>query len=351
MLAQIRYVNVADEEMFHDIVLTLISFQQSSLLTPSSDRKDGNGRLNRFSVLKDSIFVKTLMTSLRDTDPENADSPKTWFNFQILELLGLHTSLGNVFIDELLLKILRNSNEGNPNIIGILLSLCSVSANTDEIFELLAPQAERYASNIVFLEGLEKLVLRTPLETQQTSFQKIADRLQQNLSYPSHLIRSTSLRIFKHVMNTIRPSANDLLEAMLAIENTPRTVENIRSISLAMRRLSTLSSSEHDEILIAFCFGLLTVNFAPLWSDACAALKVVSGRSGLHVWELAFFHLTSENNEESENITEKGASDVTSKSASDQIWGESELNFPSRLERLYDTVLSIRVNIDIIGYR
>jgi hypothetical protein len=341
VLAHVRYVNVTDHEMFNDIVLTLISFQQSSLLTPSSDQKDGNGRLNGFRVFKDSIFVKTLMTSLRDTDSENADSPKTWLNFQILELLGLHTSLGNAFIDELLLKILRNSNEGNANIIGILLSLCSVSTNTDEIFELLAPQAEQYASNIVFLEGLEKLVLKTPIRTQQTSFQKITDQLQQNLSYPSHLIRSTSLRIFKHVMNITSPSANDLLEAMLAIENTPRTVENIRSISLAMRRLSTLSSSEYDKILIAFCFGLLTVNFAPLWSDACTALKVISGRSGMQVWELAYFNLTSENNEESESITEKGVSDVTSESASDQIWGEGELDFPSRLERLYATVLPI----------
>ena len=336
--------------MFNDIALTLLSLQQRSLLISSSDRNDGNSRLNGFTVSKDSIFVKRLMTRLRNTGLGNADSPETWLNFQILDLLGLNASSGDTFIDELLLEISRNSNESNANIIGILLSLSSRSANTEEIFELLAPRAAHYVSHIAFLEGLEKLVVRTPSETQHT-FQKIVDQLQQNLSYPSHLIRSTSLRILIHIMNTIRPSANNLLEAMLAIENTPRTVENIRSTSLAMRKLSTMSSSEYDEILIAFCFGLLTVNFAPLWSDACAALKVVSGRSGVKVWELTFSHLTSENNEESEDIINKGApSDDTAELPSDQIWRESELDFPSRLQRLYDTVLTIRIKIDMIGH-
>lgn len=112
-----------------------------------------------------------------------------------------------------------------------------------------------------------------------------------------------------------------------------------------------MSSADHDEILIAFCFGLLTVNFAPLWSDACATLKAVSGRSGLKLWELTFSNLTSENSENSGDIIEKcEASDVAAESVSDQIWSESELDFPSRLQRLYYTVLPIRLIIDIIGH-
>jgi hypothetical protein len=141
-------------------------------------------------------------------------------------------------------------------------------------------------------------------------------------------------------MHDISPSAKELLESMLNIENTPRTVENIRSTSLAMRRLSTLSTSEHDEILIPFCFGLLTVNFAPLWNDACAALKVVAGRSGAKVWELAFSHLSNEMNEESEDAEKPETTALGYESFTEKVWDESQQNSTTRLQHLYNTVFS-----------
>src|SRR5271155_5441124 len=85
--------------------------------------------------------------------------------------------------------------------------------------------------------------------------QSFAANLEFNLSRPSHAIRETSLRILLST-NTVGRSDHDLVQAMLNIETTPRTVENIRSTSLAMRKLPALSSSEQDEKLITFCFGL-----------------------------------------------------------------------------------------------
>lgn len=151
-------------------------------------------------------------------------------------------------------------------------------------------------------------------------------------------------------MPNITSSTQELLEAMLNIENTSHTVENIRSTSLAMRKLSTMCSSENDDLLIAFCFGLLTANFAPLWSDACNALKVVAERSGAKVWGMAFSYLASEINEESENVEKQVTPNLKYEAFAEKVWSEGQLDLYSRLQSLYDTVLLPLTKTDMIGH-
>jgi hypothetical protein len=173
----------------------------------------------------------------------------------------------------------------------------------------------------------------------QDSIPSIAASLERNLSRPSHAIREISLRILLSITNINGTSDQALIEAMLNIELTPRTVENVRSTSLAMRKLPALSSSEQDEMLIAFCFGLLTINFAPLWNDACAVLKVISERSGGKIWERAFAQLTLEGIQEKEDEP-KGSEpeDTKSESPLDKVWNESQLDYDTRLWHIHDTV-------------
>ena len=161
--------------------------------------------------------------------------------------------------------------------------------------------------------------------------------LKSNLSYPSHLIRTQSLQILLALLNIINSSAVDLVEAMLSIETTPRTIENIRSTSLSMRRLPRLSSKEHDEILVPFCFGMLTVNFAPLWADAYNVLKAISERSSARIWEIAFSHLFST---DSGLTTEPEWSEAKLRPLSDQIWNDAQLERNVRLQCLEDRVCS-----------
>jgi U3 small nucleolar RNA-associated protein 20 len=151
--------------------------------------------------------------------------------------------------------------------------------------------------------------------------------LQINLSKSSHLIRSSTLRLLQQLSEKL-DSSSSLVEALLEIENTPRTVENIRSTSVAMRRLPLLFSKDHDVMLIAFCFGLLTVNFAPLWNDACSVLKAIVERSGAAIWEAAFSRLTKEEtstNTNDESGTEEPA-DVSpvSGSPTDELWNNCQ---------------------------
>jgi hypothetical protein len=137
-------------------------------------------------------------------------------------------------------------------------------------------------------------------------------------------------------------TSTELVEALLAIENTPRTVENIRSMSVAMRRLPLLFSKEKDEMLITYCFGLLTVNFAPLWNDACTVLKAVAERSGAKVWTAAFLRLVAP--EASGIIKDELETEVQptppagQESAIGKVWSDCQLDASRRLQSLYENV-------------
>jgi len=112
-----------------------------------------------------------------------------------------------------------------------------------------------------------------------------------------------------------------------------------------MRRLPILSTDKHDDLVIAFCFGLLTVQFAAAWNDACSTLKVISDRSGAKVWEMAFARL---------KMDDEGAkpSAVTADhqrpekfsitNFADEIWGIAGQDLTFRLRSLCDAVFSFR---------
>jgi hypothetical protein len=122
----------------------------------------------------------------------------------------------------------------------------------------------------------------------------------------------------------------------------PCTVENIRSTSVAMRRLPLIFSKDKDEMLITYCFGLLTVNFAPLWNDACSVLKAVAERSGAKVWAAAFSRLVGADASEAvdELETTQPTSPSVSESAISKVWNVCQLDAGNRLQSLYENVYS-----------
>jgi hypothetical protein len=108
-----------------------------------------------------------------------------------------------------------------------------------------------------------------------------------------------------------------------------------------MRRLSTTCSPEDDEIFIAFCFGLLTVNFSPLWSDVCAALKVIAGRSGAKVWEMAFSNLSLEENEQLDEAEKVETPKLNYEDFVKKLENEAQQDAASRLQNLHDKVVPL----------
>ena len=89
--------------------------------------------------------------------------------------------------------------------------------------------------------------------------------------------------------------------------------------------------------MIAFCFGLLTVNFAPLWSDASGVLKIIGDRSGAKLWEKAFSDLNLEDSGE----IDVGPSKIDKSNTlalSNTIWEGNQVDLKSRTEGLHDKV-------------
>lgn len=142
---------------------------------------------------------------------------------------------------------------------------------------------------------------------------------------------------------------------MLGIETATRTVENIRSTSVAMRKLPLLSTVEHDGMLVAFCFGLLSVNFAPLWTDVANVLKAIVDRSGSKIWEFAFSRLTGEDALATGANLNAAAQPMPQKSHplsfADELWSNSQLGPSAGLNLLYAkvtyTVATIELTIEL----
>jgi hypothetical protein len=125
---------------------------------------------------------------------------------------------------------------------------------------------------------------------------------------------------------------------MMEIENTTRSVEKIRSTSLAMRKLPLSCPPGQETALIAFCFGLLSVNFAPLWTDACSVLKTLSEHSAAKVWEMAFERLTEKEGNDQDIANHKEIDTVKAEVPLDQVWDDCQLDSTSRLQLLFDKV-------------
>jgi hypothetical protein len=118
-----------------------------------------------------------------------------------------------------------------------------------------------------------------------------------------------------------------------------------------MRKLPVLSTVEHDEMLIAFCFGLLSVSFAPLWKDACNVLKAIVDRSGSKIWEFAFSRLTGDTSF-SNAASEDDAVQPTPETSqplqlADALWNNSQLEPNTGLESLYDKVIRLLYPFDL----
>jgi hypothetical protein len=156
-----RYVNQSDEDQFDGISLIMVLLKQDSLVTPSLRQNEGTCRFNGYVVANQCSFIKTLVSKLLDTSHELLDSLELYRNLQILELLGLHSSEIDKMVNDLLLTALKNDKEYNSSVIGVLLSLHSDSnsmRNFGELVELLSSQMTTYASDIRFLEGLERVL-------------------------------------------------------------------------------------------------------------------------------------------------------------------------------------------------
>ncbi|KAH6675730.1 HEAT repeat protein-like protein [Halenospora varia] len=263
--------------------------------------------VSKFEKLEVSPFPEQASSALHDR------SPKTWHDrclpkynalLEVLSCTLVHPST-NARISEILLRklklALRPSSSLAPEeanfIVGRGFSAFSRmskgSGQVDRALEpLLRAAAPRYARLPNFLEAMLGYETSLKLSPQPSrSLAKSVDldvdgdllitSLVANLSTSSHELRLLSLRLLGHIYSTDEGSTSEALSVMTMVEQTPLDLQTARSASMHIRKLATLyphqpESSWLKQAIPSFCFGMLTVKFAQIWEDACAALKQIS---------------------------------------------------------------------------
>jgi hypothetical protein len=159
----IRYINSAQEGMFDNIALTLVAMLPSLLIVPTTGNHERKGRINGYVVAKTSSFMKALMARISNQKIRStADSLEMWLNLKVVEILGLGSSELEKLATDLLSQAIKDSDNPNASIIGVLLSIISNQdppTDLNDLLELISSRFEHLASDIGFLEGLEKVLL------------------------------------------------------------------------------------------------------------------------------------------------------------------------------------------------
>ncbi|KAH6691525.1 armadillo-type protein, partial [Plectosphaerella plurivora] len=157
---------------------------------------------------------------------------------------------------------------------------------------LLQAALPRFSRSVGFLQAYCDYVLATkasPGADRQSSSSSdddstsgedpVTKALVDNLSSPSHDLRLATLRILQQLQST--PDEQSILSLMTDIEETPLSIETMRTIGMHLRKigLSYASLTEGSwlrQAVPSFLFGMMTLKLTPLWNDATEALKQVS---------------------------------------------------------------------------
>ncbi|KAI9738764.1 MAG: U3 snoRNP protein [Cirrosporium novae-zelandiae] len=153
----------------------------------------------------------------------------------------------------------------------------------DALWARLCAAAPRYNHLPVFLENILALAKGLPnlFSAHKPDCQVLANALIDNLSSPSHILRSLSLEILEQILEKEFGNVPEIVATTLAIEQSPINIQTARTISMRIRRLGTLYGDCSSNQLLArlvpkYCFGLLSLKLAQAWDEAIEALKMIS---------------------------------------------------------------------------
>ncbi|KAL7274098.1 U3 snoRNP protein [Rhizina undulata] len=167
------------------------------------------------------------------------------------------------------------------------------------------------ASNPVFLKGVLEYITSPKVALfEEVLLKSVLEKLLSNLTSPSHDVRSLSLACLEILYMKKNKDGNQISEVInLAkiIEETPLTIQNARTIAMYVRKLGAEHAHVKDDpwqknVVAYYCFGLLTVNFSPVWDDAIKALQTVVETNEEKVAALAFNWLEIQQSSNSPDI-------------------------------------------------
>ncbi|KAH7027311.1 down-regulated in metastasis [Microdochium trichocladiopsis] len=271
-----------------------------------------------------STFERLEVSPFPEQGAANAcdKDPKTWRDkclpkySALLQLLEITTVRPSTYgpVAELLLRKLKLALRPSQSIatdearfivtqgFSAYLKMAKATGQLDSsIGPLLRAAAPRYHDLTGFLEAMieyeERLNGKGSPESEGSSQDgeesPLLKCLIDNLSAPSHRHRLASLRLLGRL--DAAADQQDALAIMLQTEETPLDVQNIRAISVHLRKLAMVYPNIEEgswllRAIPSFLFGVLTVRLTPLWDAAVEALaQIGSTKHGDEpVAELAF---------------------------------------------------------------
>ncbi|KAI9725586.1 MAG: U3 snoRNP protein [Chrysothrix sp. TS-e1954] len=161
------------------------------------------------------------------------------------------------------------------------------NADSDALAELCWPDvlaaSKRFGSNAHYLQAVLDGLKKSNLDKADVS--SLLANLTENLASPSHELRLYTLNVFSALRNS-QSIPVELVELALTIEQTPPSVESLRSISMNVRRLAALykksvskAGSDTKKPILLYLFGLLHIRLTPIWADACDAIGLIVDES------------------------------------------------------------------------
>ncbi|KAK8088176.1 hypothetical protein PG997_003137 [Apiospora hydei] len=262
--------------------------------------------VRKFERLEISTFPEEGASSAYDKDPKTWRDkclPKYSALLQLLECSTIHPSTISPIREVLLRKLklaLRPSQSPPTDEARFIVSqgfhaYLRMSKAVAAPFEkslrpLLRAAAPRYCTLAGFLEAMhtyEDQVHDSDGQDSQSGGSATPEKeddpllrsLVNNLSLDSPSLRTASLRLL--VKLDIAPDQLDALANMLQVQQMPLDLENIRAISVHLRKLGGIYSQLDQgswlrQAIPSFLFGMMTVKVSPVWESVLEALQQVS---------------------------------------------------------------------------
>lgn len=162
-----------------------------------------------------------------------------------------------------------------------VLNANDVSLWPSDFLSLLYNLADHYGTLPPYLEAVLFSVEARHPDCGNIVVDSLVDVLVENLHSSYHILRDLSLKILIALLENDQQSDGEILGTALAIENSPLNLQSARTVSMHIRKLSSLYKSASSQAWLRraiphFCFGLLTFRLSQVSDDAVVALKEIS---------------------------------------------------------------------------
>lgn len=297
-----------------EIAFFILQLENKGLMNNSLEPVPGKLRLTMSNGYVLNAIEHTKSFALRAGDISSKELQELWWN---LEVLRASISVDKkVLFNELLqiFDLLTQSSVQSSlkaSIVGKVLGIFSNMQMIKNDLELqVLPRVLAIISTVHtsvdmlkgFCDILATLIREKSQAINLTQAQTVVDILSTNLTLPSKDLRKFSLDIIAQLYIVRCQTVPKLITQCQQIEDLPLDLNNARTLQMHIRNVGinfTVTGTEFtvDRVIPRYMFGLLTVQFQPVWESAIDALAKIAERDSQTVWAVAFSWISPGNSE------------------------------------------------------